>query len=107
MSSEMKTPPLAWRSKSACYGAMPQRFYPEDWEIWDEEEIAKVKSEFCDQCPVREDCLDFAIGTREIEGMWGGLTHSERKSYIRRMRKDGKPVPRYSAMGTSLAFTEF
>ena len=96
--------PLEWRKRSACHGAMPQRLYPEDWDVWDEEAIEEVKELFCNQCPVRQDCLDFAIGTREIEGMWGGLTHSERKSYIRRMRKDGVALPRYAAMGASNYF---
>jgi len=103
-SSELMPPPLGWRKRSACHGALPQRFYPEDWEVWDEEAIEEVKETFCNVCPVKDECLDFAIGTREIEGIWGGLTHSERKSYIRRLRKDGVPLPKYSAMGTSIFF---
>jgi len=104
MAGDLKPPSLAWRKKSACRGAKPQRFYPEDWEVWDEDAIEAVKEEFCNQCPVREECLDFAIGTREIEGMWGGMTHSERKSHIRRLRKDGISIPKYLSMGSALGF---
>lgn len=100
--TEASPPPLKWRNKAVCRGVKPIRFYPEDWDFWDEDAIQRVKDEFCNVCPVREECLDFAIGTREYEGMWGGLTHSERKSHIRRMRKDGTPIPRYLPMGTAL-----
>ena len=100
----LPSPPLRWRQESACRDTDPQDFYPEDWEFWDEDRISDVKTRFCDQCIVKEECLDFAIGTRETEGIWGGLTHSERKSYIRRAKKEGKVMPRYDSMGSSLEF---
>lgn len=32
----------------------------------------------CDGCPVRVDCLDYALTVGERFGMWGGLTPAER-----------------------------
>jgi hypothetical protein len=49
----------------------------------------------CSFCPVRQECSDFAIGTREKEGIWAGLTYNERKGIMRRARKAGEPIPRF------------
>ena len=37
----------------------------------------------CGQCPVTTECLEFALGTNQESGVWGGLTEEER----RRVRK--------------------
>ena len=36
----------------------------------------------CEDCAVRTECLDYAIGTREPFGIWGGMTEYERKSLL-------------------------
>jgi WhiB family transcriptional regulator, redox-sensing transcriptional regulator len=33
----------------------------------------------CAACPVRKDCLDYAIATHEPHGVWGGLNELERR----------------------------
>jgi len=33
----------------------------------------------CASCPVRDQCLDHAIAVDERYGVWGGLTHDERR----------------------------
>ncbi len=38
-------------------------------------------------CPVREACLEYALTTREKDGVWGGYTARERRRIIRRRRK--------------------
>ena len=40
----------------------------------------------CQQCPIRNLCLEYAITHNETEGVWGGLTISERRA-LRRKRK--------------------
>ncbi|HEX4288967.1 MAG TPA: WhiB family transcriptional regulator, partial [Trebonia sp.] len=32
----------------------------------------------CARCPVRSECLDFALRTRQMHGVWGGTTAEER-----------------------------
>lgn len=32
----------------------------------------------CSRCPVRDECLDFALATDERYGIWGGMTREER-----------------------------
>ncbi|MGC4972504.1 WhiB family transcriptional regulator [Streptomyces sp. DT199] len=44
----------------------------------DHEAIAEAK-ELCGWCPVRRDCLDFALENVLNEGVWGGLTEAERR----------------------------
>ena len=46
----------------------------------------------CRQCPVRTDCLNYALEHPDMAGVWGGTSHRERN----RMLKSATPV-RYSA----------
>jgi WhiB family redox-sensing transcriptional regulator len=70
-----------WRKHAACRGIDPDVFYP----ISDEEAgEAKV---ICDQCAVRESCLEHALANREREGIWGGTTERERRRIHRQRRK--------------------
>jgi WhiB family transcriptional regulator, redox-sensing transcriptional regulator len=72
-----------WRSKAACQGLDPHIFYPAS----DEEEDAAPAKAVCDACPVREPCLEHALGYREKEGIWGGATERERRRIIRQRRR--------------------
>jgi len=38
--------------------------------------VAKI---FCKTCPVRNECLQYAIVANEVHGIWGGLTYKERR----------------------------
>ncbi len=40
----------------------------------------------CAACPVREECLEFAIATIQNDGVWGGTTEDERR-LIKRARR--------------------
>ena len=70
-----------WRSKAACQGLDPEIFYPLDDEDTDEAKAV------CATCPVRESCLEHALGYREKEGVWGGATERERRRIIRQRRR--------------------
>lgn len=70
-----------WRQRGACRGLDPDIFYPP---TDDEADAAKA---VCEECPVREPCLEFALSTREAEGIWGGATARERRRILRRRRK--------------------
>jgi WhiB family redox-sensing transcriptional regulator len=70
-----------WRSQAACQGLDPEIFYPLDDDEGDEAKAV------CDVCPVREACLEHALGYREKEGVWGGATERERRRIIRQRRR--------------------
>jgi WhiB family redox-sensing transcriptional regulator len=72
---------LSWREHAACRGVSTDVFYP----VSDED--ADIAKAICDQCPVREACLEFAITEREREGVWGGTTERERRRIVRQRRK--------------------
>jgi WhiB family redox-sensing transcriptional regulator len=38
----------------------------------------------CRSCPVRTECLDWAVSTGQHEGVWGGMTPEERRRLRRR-----------------------
>lgn len=53
----------------------------------------------CDICPVKVDCLEYAIANHENENIWGGKTPTERKRMLRntfvRPFANLGPRPRY------------
>lgn len=50
-----------------------------------------IATKFCNQCPVKQQCLDFAMNNRIDYGIWGGKTAANRRSLRRyRYRRAGK-----------------
>ncbi len=41
----------------------------------------------CKGCPVRQECLDYAIAFPALEGIWAGTQRRERDAIRRRRRK--------------------
>ena len=66
-----------WRSVAACQSCDPELFFPLSSSGPAVEQIARAK-EICAGCPVRRECLAFALRTRQAHGVWGGLTEQER-----------------------------
>ena len=75
-----------WRRSAACSSLDTNLFFP-DPEGGPETipMIASAKA-VCAECPVKQSCLEFAIRTRQLDGVWGGHTPEERRS-IRRRRQ--------------------
>ncbi|MET8127478.1 WhiB family transcriptional regulator [Streptomyces sp. NPDC005231] len=69
----------SWHTRGTCHGMDPEDadavFFPGPR---DHEDIAEAK-ELCGWCPVRRDCLNFALENVLKEGVWGGLTEAERR----------------------------
>jgi len=76
-----------WRTDSACRTTDPDLFFPVAAGAVANRQIARARR-ICADCPVREECLDFALRTQEPAGIWGGTTPEERtrtrRSYYRR-----------------------
>ena len=70
-----------WERQAACRGLDPTIFYPVS-----EEDAAEAKS-VCRDCSIRQPCLEYALGERERDGVWGGATERERRRIIRRRRR--------------------
>jgi len=70
-----------WMERAACEGFDPDVFFPTSGRGLD----ADAKA-ICRQCPVRLQCLDYAVTNRFDHGIWGGLNMHERRR-VRRQRE--------------------
>lgn len=73
-----------WRDNAACREWPDVDFFPfpEDGQA-----IGRAK-EVCNICPVAEECLMYAIETRQGDGVWGGHTPKERTKLRRKWMED-------------------
>ena len=77
--------PTPWAAQAACRGiAEPDLFFPERG--GNEGRAAKA---VCGGCPVRDECLGYAIRWRIDHGIWGGLSARERQRRYRRSNPPG------------------
>lgn len=74
-----------WRKDALCVGKNVHLFYPEVNVKGAIKQINAMKA-ICNMCPVKFECLEFAIENNEEYGIWGGMLANERKR-IRRYRK--------------------
>jgi WhiB family transcriptional regulator, redox-sensing transcriptional regulator len=75
-----------WRSSGACRSADPDLFFPISRTGPAEKQIARAKT-ICATCPVREQCLEFALSHDQTYGIWGGTTVEDRQRDRRRRRR--------------------
>jgi WhiB family redox-sensing transcriptional regulator len=70
-----------WFDDAACRDTDTTVFFPTS-----DAQAAEAKA-ICASCPVREECLEHALETRPADGVWGGLTATERHRVLRRRQK--------------------
>lgn len=81
----MTVDPLAerqpdWFVDAACLGADPELFFPERGES------SREAKAVCAGCPVRTECLEYALSENIIHGIFGGLSIRERRRIKARRR---------------------
>jgi WhiB family redox-sensing transcriptional regulator len=69
----------SWQAQANCMGVDPDLFFPERGAS------TREAKEVCRGCVVREDCLEYALGSGEKFGIWGGMSERERRR-LRRAR---------------------
>jgi WhiB family redox-sensing transcriptional regulator len=72
-----------WWHSAACAGHDPELFFPAHHERWKTRRAKQI----CNRCPVIEECRDYATPKRLLDGIWGGLTASERDRMRRANRR--------------------
>ncbi len=83
-----------WHQYGRCSGTFNPMFFPDEET---EARLLKVKSLFCDHCPVRTKCLNSAVINKDI-GFWGG-TSTEMRAAMKRTRYRAKcPVCRSNSL---------
>jgi WhiB family redox-sensing transcriptional regulator len=63
-----------WARNALCAKTNPEIFFPAH------DDPATEARQICARCPVRDDCLRFALENNERYGIWGGLDPGERDS---------------------------
>ena len=76
--SAARRPPGSWRKLAACRSAEPDLFFPAVPSDLTSGQAERAKA-LCRACPVRRECLQFALATRQSYGVWGGMTELERR----------------------------
>ncbi|MGH8992981.1 MAG: WhiB family transcriptional regulator [Acidimicrobiia bacterium] len=71
-----------WRERAACRGLDPELFFPVPGGS------AGTAVAVCAGCPVRVECLAYALHAAEKFGVWGGQPEA-RRTVIRRKRRRG------------------
>ena len=84
-----------WMADAKCRGVDPGTFYDHsEVEITGttraREMANATKALFCSMCSVQEACLDYALATRQREGIWGGMTEKERIALRRRNARSAR-----------------
>lgn len=70
-----------WRDRAACLGSDTDIFFPapKGGRISSRANVQKAKS-ICTACPVKVECLEYAVDTYQMLGIWGGKTSMERRA---------------------------
>jgi WhiB family transcriptional regulator, redox-sensing transcriptional regulator len=81
------TLPSRWAEQALCAQADPDAWFPDKGQ----HAVAKTAIRVCRACPVRAQCLDYALSGADTwggiaTGIWGGTTPAERDR-LRQQRK--------------------
>lgn len=64
-----------WRDDAACLTVDPEVFFPDRSDV-DGNLRAKA---ICDRCDVVDQCLEYALRSKQDYGIWGGVSETGRK----------------------------
>lgn len=75
------TEPLGeWVEEALCAQTDPEAFFPQHRGGTDK--TAEVAKAVCAMCPVRRECHDYAMESKELWGVWGGVSEIERRKSL-------------------------
>ena len=70
-------------SEARCTETDPELWFPELDSLW---RVAQAKK-ICEKCPVKKECLEYALVNKFKDGIWGGLSPTERHRLMMGKRK--------------------
>jgi WhiB family redox-sensing transcriptional regulator len=73
-----QTPP--WMHHGHCRSLSPSEFFPSDGVG-----VERARR-ICAECPVKAECLEYALTFRIDHGVWGGCSERERRRILRQRR---------------------
>lgn len=74
---------MDWRHRALCLDEDPDLFFPVGTSGPALLQRAQAKS-VCARCPVRDECLEWALTSGQDSGVWGGMSEDERRAFKRR-----------------------
>ena len=80
-----------WMLEGSCAYSDTELFFPVGSSMKAMKQTNEAKA-ICLECPVINECLDYAIRTNQDSGIWGGTDEEQRKSIRRQFRKTGLVV---------------
>jgi WhiB family redox-sensing transcriptional regulator len=72
-----------WMDNGLCRGQDPNIWFPTPA---NDRSLQITARQTCRQCPVREECLEYAL-THKAQGVWGGTDSIERHAILRARRR--------------------
>lgn len=69
-----------WMADALCRADSPVRYFPSDGMG------VEAAKRTCTRCPVRVECLEYALVNRIEHGVWGGCSERERRRIRARRR---------------------
>ncbi|MEV6212463.1 WhiB family transcriptional regulator [Kitasatospora sp. NPDC051914] len=82
-----------WQYRAACRGQDTALFFHPAGERGEpHQDRVEAAKRVCTRCPVRGQCLEYALTADERYGIWGGLTEDERRALRARTRRRGRPA---------------
>ncbi|MEU9068937.1 WhiB family transcriptional regulator [Streptomyces sp. NPDC048306] len=77
----------SWQARGLCHGLAPKDIDELFFHAArDRAAIDEAKS-ICGRCPVKKACFDYALDNEIRQGMWGGLTETERRPWHAKVNK--------------------
>jgi WhiB family redox-sensing transcriptional regulator len=72
-----------WMATGNCRFEPPGKFFPSDGVG------VEVAKRICEDCPVKEPCLEYALANRIDHGVWGGTSERQRRRILKARRLAG------------------
>jgi WhiB family redox-sensing transcriptional regulator len=76
---DIELPDLSWMRRAECRSYPTEVFFPVAKTSEYRKLIVRARK-ICEECPVRQECLDYALRFEAL-GFWGGLSEIERRRY--------------------------
>ncbi|MFZ4516394.1 MAG: WhiB family transcriptional regulator [Acidimicrobiia bacterium] len=75
-----------WMLNALCRTLDPGEFFPSDGVGVDKARV------ICATCPVKTECLEYALRNRIDHGVWGGASERERRRILKRRRTEASVI---------------
>ncbi|GAA4672419.1 MULTISPECIES: WhiB family transcriptional regulator [Amycolatopsis] len=82
---------MSWVHDAACREESPELFFPVGTSGPALRQTARAKA-VCAGCPVRSECLEWALESGQDAGVWGGLSEDERRAVKRSSEAERQEV---------------